>query len=345
MGAKKLSKNELEQLVDSLISSQKSFGVQKKGERFNFDFLESASDLRLDYDVSLQPPKKYFLPPVETLLTFHTEKGYESNLDNEPFCLIGVHPYDIHAISQMDEIFSQDNYDTHYMTRRKNATIIACDVANASENVFAGAMGTATAEEGFDAIITDIGEGYVIEAATDKGEKVLEKVKDAADASTQDIEKRSQIRKDNKKKLTQHSLDCDRSYLPKLLARAYEHPIFEEKAKTCFSCGSCTQVCPTCYCFNVQDDVNWDLDSGERKRSWDGCMLDGFTKVAGDHEFRKDRTERLKHRIYRKGKYVPAKIGGRIACVGCGRCVDACLPQIANPVDIYNALVKDIGII
>lgn len=344
MSAKKLSKNELDRLIDSLIASQKTFGVQAKGERFNFDLLESAEDLRLDYDVTLQPPKKYFQPPVETLLTYHTQKGYESHLDDEPFNLVGVHPYDMHAINQMEEIFSQDNYDAHYMVRRKNATIIACDVATPSKNVFASTMATATVDKGYDAIITDLGDGYLIEAATDKGEKVLEHVKDAEDAGKDDFAKRDQVRKENKEKLKNYQLDCDLSYLPRLLERAYDHPVFEEKAETCFSCGSCTQVCPTCYCFNVQDDIDWDMQTATRKRAWDGCMLDGFTKVAGDHEFRDKRSERFRHRIYRKGKYVPAKIGGRIACVGCGRCVDACLPEIANPVEVYNRLVKDLGI-
>jgi formate hydrogenlyase subunit 6/NADH:ubiquinone oxidoreductase subunit I len=115
-------------------------------------------------------------------------------------------------------------------------------------------------------------------------------------------------------------------------------------AKTCFSCGSCNQVCPTCYCFNVQDDVNWDLKTGKRDRAWDGCLLDGFTKVAGDHEFRNQRADRFRHRLYRKAKYVPAKIEGQIACVGCGRCVNACLPNIANPVAVYNRLIDDLGI-
>ena len=32
----------------------------------------------------------------------------------------------------------------------KNATIVACDVQNPSDNVFAGCMGTATVREGFD---------------------------------------------------------------------------------------------------------------------------------------------------------------------------------------------------
>jgi ferredoxin len=94
----------------------------------------------------------------------------------------------------------------------------------------------------------------------------------------------------------------------------------------------------------VQDDVNWDLTRGRRDRAWDGCLLDGFAKVAGDHDFRKARGDRFRHRLYRKAKYVPAKIGGQIACVGCGRCVSACLPDIANPVKVYNRLIDDLGI-
>jgi ferredoxin len=114
-------------------------------------------------------------------------------------------------------------------------------------------------------------------------------------------------------------------------------------AKTCFACGSCNVVCPTCYCFDVKDDVNWDMATGRRERCVDGCLLDGFTKVAGNHEFRKVQAHRFRHRLFRKAKYVPAKIGGQIACVGCGRCVSACLPNIANPVTIYNKLLDDIG--
>ena len=70
-------------------------------------------------------------------------------------------------------------------------------------------------------------------------------------------------------------------------------------------------VCPTCYCFNVQDNFNWDLKSGQRQRIWDGCLLDGFTKVAGEHEFRANRADRFRHRLYRKGKYVPERFDRR----------------------------------
>lgn len=344
MSVKKIAKKEFAQFVDALIQKEKVIGVQAKGERFDFAPLESAEDLRLDYDVTLQPPKKYFLPPKEVLMTFEVGGGYQSEFDDEPFVLLGVHPYDVVAINQMDELFSQDHYDTHYMRRRNNATIVAVDVVTPSENIFASSMGTAVVKEGYDVLITVIDDSYVLEAATDKGQALLAVARGATHADATDLDRRQAVWNKNTKGLNQHELKCDTHYLPKLLEKAYDHAVWEEQAKTCFSCGSCNQVCPTCYCFNVQDDVNWDMKTGKRERCWDGCLLDGFTKVAGDHEFRKERSNRFRHRLYRKGKYVPAKIGGQVACVGCGRCVSACLPDIANPVSVYNRLIDDLGI-
>ena len=163
MSVKKIAKNEFAEFVDALIQKEKVIGVQAKGDRFDFAPLESAGDLRLDYDVTLQPPKKYFLPPTEVLMTFEVGGRYQSEYDEEPFVLLGVHPYDVVAINQMDELFSQDNYDTHYMKRRNNATIIACDVVTPSKNVFASSMGTAVVKKGYDVLITDIGDSYVVE--------------------------------------------------------------------------------------------------------------------------------------------------------------------------------------
>ena len=344
MSIKKLSKEVLEGFVDNLIANGKVVAVQAKGDRFDFDVLESAAALRLDYDVTLQPPRKCFTPPSETLLTYNIGGGYKSNLDQQQFILLGVHPYDMVAINQMDELYRQDNYDSHYFARRDNATIIACDVATPSKDVFASSMGTATVKQGYDVLLTDIGDAYIAEAATDKGEQLLAKAIGARDVDDTDLKKRQDVWDRNNEQLNKHQLKCKPSELPDLLEKAYNHPVWDEKAKTCFSCGSCNQVCPTCYCFNVQDDVAWDMKTGSRKRAWDGCLLDGFTKVAGDHEFRNKRPDRFRHRIYRKGKYVPGKIGGQIACVGCGRCVSACLPDIANPVSVYNRLLEDISV-
>ena len=128
MSIKKMDMPAFEKWVSACIQHHKVYGVQAQGDRFSFAELERAEDLRLDYDVTILPPKKYFQPPREILLKFSRDDArYETTLDTEPFVLLGVHPYDMVAINQMDELFRQDNYDTHYMTRRKSATIVASD--------------------------------------------------------------------------------------------------------------------------------------------------------------------------------------------------------------------------
>ena len=342
MSVKKLSENALISFVEGLLATDRVEAVQAKGDNFEFAPLKSAKDLRLDYDVTLQPPKKYFQPPVETLMTYEADGSCKSQFDDEKLILLGVHPYDAIAINQMDRIFSQDNYDSHYMRRRNNTTIIACDVITPSKNVFASSMGTAVTDKGYDILLTKIGDDYIAQAPTEKGQALLAKASGAVDADDTDIQARQKVWDKNKETLNNHKLNCKPSDLPTLLEKAYDHPVWEENAEKCFSCGSCNQVCPTCYCFNVADGINWDLKTGTRDRTWDGCLLNGFSKVAGEHEFRAKRADRIRHRIYRKGKYVPTKLDGEVACVGCGRCVTACLTDIANPVNIYNRLLEDI---
>jgi ferredoxin len=344
MSIHKLDKNAFNDFINALIGSeQEVLGVKAKDKRFAFGELDDASDLRLDYDVTILPPKKYVLPQEEDLMTFEVGGNYESTYDDRKMVLVGVHPYDMIAINQMDELFSQDEYDNHYMKRRENITIIASDVINGSDNIFASSMGTATVDTGYDILVTVIDDGYLLDVATDKGAEIFKLAKGASEASDGDLKAREEVWENNRKNLNKHKLNCEPSELAGLLEKGYDHPVWEEKARTCYSCGSCNQVCPTCYCFDVQDDVNWDLKKGKRFRAWDGCLLESFATVTGDHNFRKHRENRFRHRLYRKAKYVPEKIGGQIACVGCGRCVRECIPDIANPVEIYNRLIEDLS--
>jgi ferredoxin len=340
MSIKKTSATTLMAWVDNLIEERRVIGVQARSDRFAFAPLASSDDLRLNYDVSILPPKVLLQPPRDEVLSFQAGKGFESLIDSEPFVLFGVHPYDLVGILQMDEIFSQGNPDVHYLERRRNATIVAVDVQKVSPDVFAGYMGTAHVEDGYDVLLTKIGDDYIVDAKTDKGESLIAGLQYEPEAGESWLEQRRLVWDYNRQRLRKHELKAEPSKWPELLEANYDHPVWAERARLCFSCGSCTLVCPTCYCFDMRDRLNWDLSSGARVRVWDGCMLTGFATVAGNLNFRKDPTARFRHRYYRKGKYVPAKIGGRIACVGCGRCITACVANIANPVQVFNRLAE-----
>ena len=101
----------------------------------------------------------------------------------------------------------------------------------------------------------------------------------------------------------------------------------EEMAKRCLSCTACTQVCPSCQSFTIEDEPNIDLKSGTRIRLWDSCQLQDYTKIAGDIIFRPTRLQRTRQRIMCKLRY-SLKREGLMSCTGCGRCVDVCPKDI-----------------
>ncbi|MDG6220518.1 MAG: 4Fe-4S dicluster domain-containing protein, partial [Candidatus Thermoplasmatota archaeon] len=101
--------------------------------------------------------------------------------------------------------------------------------------------------------------------------------------------------------------------------------------------GTCTLVCPTCFCYDIKDDIHLDLKTGERMRTWDGCLLRQFTAIGSGEVFREDIKDRYRHRIHRKGRYLPDRLGF-VACVGCGRCSTQCVPDIADPVKLINQI-------
>jgi ferredoxin len=289
------------------------------------------------------PPKKYFLPPKEELLKFTIGPKSEvaEVIESKPFIIFGVHPYDLKAVGQMDKIFSEGNPDPNYLRRREGILLIGVDPTRVSPRSFWSSMEAASVSSGFDLMLTDIGESYLVEIGTDKGSNLLKKYAKARPATKEEERKRIEIRSKNLEMCNKRALTFPMRELPSLLLNSLSSPLWEEKASKCLSCVTCNMVCPTCYCFDVWDDVELDLTHGERLRRWDGCLFSDFAKVATGENFRESRTARYRHRFYRKGQYLFSKLNDA-ACVGCGRCAAYCLPDIADPVDVFNRLKEDV---
>jgi sulfite reductase subunit B len=328
----------LKSLVEGLAKEMEVVGVKVKQGKFVYDKISSFDELCLDYDVTVLPPTKYFLPAKETLLKFKMGDGFEPVVEARPWAIVGVHPYDINAIELLDEVFMGVNPDPNYIARRQNTLIIGVDCLNPSPKSFVPSMGTRLAETGFDLLLTDIGAGYVVTVGTKKGADLLAKYAKPKEVTGDDIA-RQKIVRDEASMQYKLSLDVPKERLLRLLEENYDNPYWESRSKTCLSCGSCVMVCPTCFCFDVQDDVALNLKDGERFRRWDGCMLVDFAKVATGENFRHDKASRFRHRMFRKGKYILEKYGV-VGCVGCGRCATACLAEIASPVEAFNAIAE-----
>jgi len=338
-----IEKSNFVPFVQNLINAHQVEGVKRKGEGFFYGTIQEPEELCLDFDCTLLPPKKYFLPPNETLFRFQTSPSLEVTpmMVSNPFVLFGVHPYDLKAINQMDQVFARGVSDPHYLNRRKACVLIGIDPTRVAPRAFWADMEAAAVSQGFDLMLTDIGEGFVAEAGSDRGRELLSKHAKARAATKEEVQERVNRRSSIFDRCRKgRGLSFPSREIPTLLEQSGEKLLWEEKAAKCLNCGTCNLVCPTCYCFDVQDELALDLAHGERIRRWDGCLLQDFARVATGENFRESRTSRYRHRLYRKGQYLFGVLGD-VACVGCGRCASSCLPDIADPVDVFNRLKQE----
>ncbi len=340
MNAYFLKENDLGPFVDRLIATTKVIGPVAKKSKFVFGELHAAADLRLDYDCTILPPKKVFFPPQQPLLTFHGTKA-ESCIAPVDQVLFGVHVYDLRGIDILDLMFRSGHPDQNYLANREHTTIVGCSVQRVAPFAFWASMGT-TKPEGYDGFITRIPGGYVLETRTPKGEALVAHGR----FITATIEQRAKAIAENEdvgRECPQQMKHDAAAVATKVRVEFTNEPVWQKLAADCLSCGTCNIVCPTCYCFDVQDTWNLDQASGARCRTWDGCLLPGFAEVSlggnKTENFREHPWQRYRHRAMRKTTYLNEKIGGP-ACVGCGRCALSCLAGIADPVHIVDTIME-----
>ncbi|MBS1253867.1 MAG: Anaerobic sulfite reductase subunit A [Anaerolineales bacterium] len=333
-----IDKQAMAPFVAKLMDDYRVVGPLAKGSQFAFDEVEDPADLRLDYNTSILPPKKYFQPPEERLMTFRRNGGttVQPIVEAEPTVILGIHTCDLHAMRVLDEAFTQGYPDAHYTRRRRQAMVVSVECLEpCMEHSFCKSMGTLTADDGYDLHLTDLGAAYAVDVGSDEGKALLERFAEARPAAEADMQQLNKVLGAKWPRFP-YKLETEVDELPALMSQSYESPVWEELAEICLACGQCTIVCPTCFCFDVYDEVDLSLQDGERRRRWDSCQLDLFATVAGGENFRESQAARLRHRFMRKGRYLRKKYDA-LGCVGCGRCARSC-PVDISPVNVFNEL-------
>jgi sulfhydrogenase subunit beta (sulfur reductase) len=331
-----IDKQAMAPFVAKMMGGYRVVGPVAKGTKFAFGEIEDPADLKLGYNTSILPPKKYLQPPEERMMTFTRTAGPapDTAIDAPPTVILGVHTCDLHALCVLDQAFSQGYPDAHYLERRKNTLLVGIECLEpCDEHSFCKSMGTLTASDGYDLHLTDLGGAYAVDVGTEAGAALLDQCGEARKAVEADMQQLNKVL-GAKWPRFQYKLGFDVGDLAALMNQSYDSPVWNKLADICLACGQCTLVCPTCFCFNVYDEVELNLEDGERWRRWDSCQLDEFARVAGGESFRKHQAARLRHRFMRKGRYLMEKYG-ELGCVGCGRCARSCLVDI-SPVNVFN---------
>src|SRR3990172_5969559 len=111
---------------------------------------------------------------------------------------------------------------------------------------------TRAATTGFDLALTEIMDGghrFLVEVGTARGAEILDGVPHRP-ADGGDGEAAAQV---VAKAAAQMGRRLDTRDIKDLLYRNLEHPLWQEVAARCLTCGNCTMVCPTCFCTTVED--------------------------------------------------------------------------------------------
>lgn len=303
-------------------------GLKANGDCLFDDFDEES--FTLDYGKPPLPPKSVCFPQSE--ITFTVDKGrYSPTVKAGPTILFGIRACDLMGLRQSSNFMNRDRRDPYYGAKRDAAlTVVMACPGPQNDNCFCTTMNSGpAASRGFDLQLYDFGESFIVEIGSPEGEEFL------SPFSLPDLEPRTAAERTSefrsKASRAMRRADAVPEAMDRLKNGTENEGVWDRFGDKCIQCGACAYVCPTCTCFDVSDHVSAP-GSGIRVRSWDVCLLGGFTREASGHNPRPTQALRLKRRhehkmLYYNGDDIQEAISG---CTGCGRCSDFCPVHIGT---------------
>jgi NAD-dependent dihydropyrimidine dehydrogenase PreA subunit len=355
MDFKLISKANLLNLLGELQEEYSVILPVRKGEtRFYEPFLSLQSKGETGEGTNRTPIDNHFVigevrafEPLKSFYFQAKQRVAENFQDIAPkrnakaLCIVGAKACDLKGFKVLDTVFMGDDYlDPFYKKAREENLIISADCTSALDVCFCLSLDVDPyPKENFDINLSEIADGYVVQAGSDIGTGLLERYSGYFQEPNKDHLKQRDIQRgkvaDKVRENIRSNSVPDQNRLSGVIEKNYEDPLWKEEAETCVECGACNTICPTCHCFLLLDQQdNRDL---VRFRLWDSCLIKDFAKVAGGANPRPQLWMRLRNRFEKKFDYFP-KVNDLYACTGCGRCILACPGKI----DIRKVLKRNV---
>ena len=316
-----IRKDSFEKLFEILKQNKKTiFGPSSKNGKISFKMVDGFAEITSDYIQTTQSSKEVVFPRAEKILDYSRDlEGMsvkEIDLKDIPETVIwGVRPCDTVGFGKMSAIFNWDYKDEIYNHRLSGITVFGFSCNNSDEYCFCTSVGGNPGNTtGSDILFTQLGENgdYLAEILTDKGSEVVSMASDL-------FEKVNKIEKE--KYLAEVPVRFSHDEIRGKLDKLFNSEGWIEQSLKCLGCGACAYVCPTCACFDIQDEAHG--RSGSRFRCWDSCGFSLFTLHTSGHNPREVQFKRWRQRIMHKFSYMPDRLSV-YGCTGCGRCSRAC---------------------
>jgi len=290
----------------------------------------ATDSVRLNHPNTTQPPKNFAFPQREVFFTFEQIKGEAPRLTplvpkSEQRVIFGVRPCDGRGLPRMDRVFTEQFEDTYYQARREQLAYVglACNQPPGRNCFCKSVGGSPVSREGLDVLMTDLGDRYLLLAVTATGETLMRKAGSLL-AEPTGVDRGEAGRVHLAAITHPQRAVSNTTSVPARLKANFTSPLWEELAKPCISCGICTFLCPTCHCFDINDETAGSVPlRGSRVRTWDTCQFPDFTMHSSGHNPRGSLGTRLRQRVCHKFQYFHENFG-MFQCTGCGRCVTGC---------------------
>ncbi|WP_457551260.1 4Fe-4S dicluster domain-containing protein [Desulfobacula sp.] len=342
-----IDKNDWAKGIEASRKTYTLFGPVKDKNGFLIKKLEKDILPEMDYTDCVMSAKSVIFPQTEKMLVTTLDESQKDHhimkrpeTDMSPRAVLGIRPYDAKAMELVKLNFDTEDYrDPYWCDAYEATTFVGLAINRPGPFDFSTSAGTGPFEEaGLDVLLADLDDKYLVKILTDKGEAFIS----ACGFDTVVDEKESGmlfdvLKKEAEKTIVSH-IDTGK-LKEKTILELHEAPFWDDLAFSCINCGTCTYVCPTCWCFDLQDETKH--KSSIRIRNWDTCMSPLFTRHATGHNPRSTKTQRVRQRFMHKLKYFLDKYDQGIMCVGCGRCVKSCpvnidIREVCNTLNSYE---------
>lgn len=269
-----------------------------------------------------QPPlgsiKSYLFPDSEIYIEFARQNGGELKVETPeasvPQIILGAKPCDVESLLLIDKVFLEEPVDGLYQEKRENTILIANQCQEMGPKCRCDDFGVKRNTEAADLLLSQDAESQRIylKPQSEKGQALAQKLLQKEGIVEGDVfpEPKAPLSK-----------SMDETEIQQKMDDFFESSFWNELAMRCIGCATCTFYCPTCHCYDIRDFQR--KEKGVRYRTWDSCMFPDYTNMAGGHNPRPTRKDRVQNRFYHKLSYF-VKNEGALGCVGCGRCGDKC---------------------